>query len=88
MFSSNIAHHVVNDILAQGVPALSHAAGIQSLTLPDPDKNYDADANKPNGWGRSGEPYNDGWLHSDIKNMAYYYTHMLFDELVTQGEMK
>ena len=35
-----------------------------------------------NGWGRSGNPYNDQWLHSDMKDMAYYYVYRLYDELV------
>jgi len=38
--------------------------------------------NHKNGWGRSGNPYNDQWLHSDMKDMAYYYVFRLYDELV------
>ena len=88
MFVSNITAQVVNDILAQGVPALSSAAGINAITPPGWDRNYNANDHKPNGWGRSGAPYNDRWLHSDLRNMAYFYTHDLFDQLVSQGGLK
>jgi len=83
MFSSNITDQAVNEILAQGVPALSYAAGVNEIDgVAD---NYDADSNKPNGWGRSGAPYYDRWLHSDLKNMAYFYTYELFNEIVSEG---
>lgn len=86
MFSSNITTHVVNAIIAQGMPALSYAAGRNSIDIPGfYNYNMDDSANQPNGWGRSGEPYNDRWLHNDLKNMAYLYTYILFNELVSQG---
>ena len=86
MFSSNITAHVVNDIIAQGVPALSYAAGRDAIV--GTVQNYNANDHKPNGWGRSGEPYNDQWLHSDLKNMAYMYTYELFNQLVSQGGLQ
>jgi hypothetical protein len=45
---------------------------------------------KPEGgaWGRSGEPYGQRWLHGDMKDMAYFYTHLLFEKLVDEGELK
>ena len=39
-------------------------------------------------WGRSGDPYDDRWLHSDMESMAFFYTHKLFKKLVELGEMK
>jgi len=47
-------------------------------------------ATKPdNGaWGRSGDPYDERWLHNDMQNMAFFYTHKLFEKLVDLGEMK
>ena len=90
MFSSNILEQAVNDILAQGIPALSAAAGVTNFTLPYSDRYFDANAAacKPNGWGRSGLPYNDRWLHSDIKNMAYYYTYELYNIIVSHGGLQ
>ena len=90
MFSSNILEQAVNDILAQGIPALSAAAGVTNFTLPYSDRYFDANAAacKPNGWGRSGLPYNDRRLHSDIKNMAYYYTYELYNIIVSHGGLQ
>ena len=88
MFSSNISAQAANDIIARGVPALSYAAGVQNILLPDLNRNYNANDHKPNGWGRSAAPYNDRWLHSDLRDMAYFYTHDLFEQIVTKGELQ
>lgn len=88
MFSSNITDQVVNDIIAQGVPALSYAAGVNPITPPGWDNNYNMEDNKPNRWGRSGGTYGTRWLHSDLRNMAYFYTYDLFDQLVTEGGLQ
>lgn len=89
MFSSNITAQVVNEIIAQGVPALSYAAGGNSINIPGfYNYNMDVNANKPNGWGRGGGNYDTRWLHSDLKNMAYLYTYKLFNELVSQGGLQ
>ena len=90
MQSSNITAQGVSDIIAQGVPALSYAAGVNSFSLPGLDRNYDADspAHKPNGWGRSGGAYDTRWLHSDLKSMAYFYTYDLFNELASRGGLQ
>lgn len=88
MFTSNITAQVRSDIIAQGIPALSCAAGLNALTPPGWDRNYDADDHKPNGWGRDSDTYHTRWLHNDLKNMAYLYTYELFNELVSQGEMQ
>ena len=90
MLSSNIPAQGVSDLIAQGVPALSYATGVNSFSLPGLNRNYDADspAHKPNGWGRSGGAYDARWLHSDLKNMAYLYTYDLFSEIVSRGGLK
>ncbi|HBA84461.1 MAG TPA: hypothetical protein DCZ95_10240, partial [Verrucomicrobia bacterium] len=88
MFSSNITAQVANDIIAQGVPALSYAAGIDAIAPLGLDRNYNANDHKPNGWGRSGGDYGARWLHSDLKNMAYFYTYDLFNQLVSQGGLQ
>ena len=89
MFSSNITAQVQNDIVAQGVPALSYAAGGNSINIPGfYNYNMDENANKLNGWGRDDDTYYTRWLHSDLKNMAFLYTYELFNELVTQGDLQ
>ncbi len=79
MFSSDIDNNVVNDIIARGVPALSYATAVSSIV--GAQQNYDANVNKPNGWGRNDSTR---WLHSDLKDMAHYYTYDLFDQIVTK----
>ena len=52
---------------------------------------------KANNWGREGvQVENEAgqlvtvypWLHSDVKNMAYYYVYPAFTNIVEKGEMK
>ena len=89
MFSSNITVQVQNNIMARGVPALSYAAGLNAINIPGfYNYNMDETVHKPNGWGRSGGTYGTRWLHSDLKNMAYLYTFELFNELVSQGDLR
>ena len=87
MFSSNITAQVQNDIIAQGVPALSCAAGLNAINAIS-FYNYNVNDHKQNGWGRSGSPYYDRWLHSDLKSMAYMYTYEIFNQLVSQGGLQ
>jgi hypothetical protein len=81
-----------NELLAEGIPALSAAAGIvKPSSLPNVE-NRNSDMNiafKPDGgaWGRSGEPYATRWLHCDIREMAFYYTQKLFVKLVKEGDL-
>ena len=88
MFSASITSQVVCDIIARGVPALSPAAGVNEMILPGWDNNYSMEDNRPNGWGRSGGTYGSDWRHSDLKNMAYYFTYDLFDEMVSEGGLQ
>lgn len=41
-------------------------------------------------WGRNHFLYENRWLHSDIKNMAYFYVHPLFSHMaeILQGAPK
>jgi len=73
-----------------GIPALSRATG-RTNTDPAAIANFDMNTNgKPeNGlWGRSGEPYTDRWLHSDLREMAFYFTYKLFENLVENGGLQ
>ena len=87
MFSSTITTQNVNSILALGVPALSRAAGGNAISVGG-FVNYNDEDNKPNGWPRSGGTYQNRWLHSDFRAMAYLYTYDLFNEIVSQGGLQ
>ena len=88
MFSSNIVQQTQDEILGLGIPALSGALGSDSLAPLPTARNYNMDANKPPSYPSRGSPYNTRWLHSDLKNMAYPYTHQLFDEFVSKGSLQ
>lgn len=93
LFQSTIAVEERNTLLAKGFPALSGATGRIALnSLPTPDqRNIDMNTVfKPDGnaWGRSGVPYYQRWLHSDMNDMAFFYTHKLFEKLVEEGGLK
>jgi hypothetical protein len=86
MFSSTIPPETINEIIAKGDPALSFAAGLNLIKGAD---NFNENGiERTNGWGRSGEPYHNRWLHSDIKNMAYPFIYDVFDTIVSRGDLK
>ena len=80
--------HETDFHLAQGIPALSPPTGrtcFEERIMPSYNMNsaeYMA-ANWPTA-GRNAELQN-RWLHSDVKNMAYFYTHRLFRKIVEIG---
>ena len=81
--------------LAKHVPALSSPVGaIRIWNMPgkDVDMNLDAEGDgipRPNGWGRAEESLNGlNWLHSDMKDMAYFYVYKLYEEIVLKGDLK
>jgi len=97
MFSSTISDYDKADILAFHIPAVSSPAGkvevIGSHQDVANDFNLNDGAYRANDWGRpkpSGYPENElmPWLHSDIKNMAYYHVYPAFTNIVEKGEMR
>ena len=97
MFNSTISDYDKADILAYHIPAVSSPAG-RVLAIGEDiedglDFNLNDSAYRANDWGRpkpSGYPENNimPWLHSDIKNMAYYYVYPAFTNIVEKGGMK
>ena len=96
MFNSTISDYDKADILAYHIPAVSSPAGKVAVVLGSNDFDMDtlccSDA-----WGRDGVPVEDEhgvqhiekhWLHSDIKNMAYYYVYTAFTNIVEKGGMR
>ncbi|MBQ3343566.1 MAG: alpha/beta hydrolase, partial [Kiritimatiellae bacterium] len=75
--------------LAKYVPAVSAPIGGSS---PFDDNNVDLDdatnSTRPNGWGRTNEVYGQKWLHSDMKDMAFFYLYPFFIDLATKGYLK
>jgi len=77
--------------LTQGIPSLSPATGrmrFDDLVMTSYDMN-DAEM-RGNGWPREsdGGELSARWLHSDMKNIEYYYTFPLYDLICTEGGLK
>ena len=82
--------------LAKHVPALSSPVGGTSVVADCIDENVNMNldneeggVSRPNEWGRSGESiYKQRWLHSDMKDMAYFYVFKLYNQLIQKGDLK
>lgn len=77
--------------LAQGIPTLSPPAGIVDLSsagIPSIDMN--SAEMLPNGYALSGRisDFRGRVLHSDVKDVAYFFTHAIFDRIVKEGRLK
>lgn len=82
--------------LALGIPALTPAAGVMGMTrglgesrncnLDNVDED-DGGLSRPNGWP-SKPNYPDRWLHSDIKDVSYYYNFRFYQMIITKGDLQ
>ena len=93
MTNRNAAEDDIHLALAKHVPALSSPVGGMAV-LGDNTRNIDMNnpvtgIERPNDWGRSADSiYQKKWLHSDMKDMAYFYVHMLYYQLVEKGGLR
>lgn len=89
MNASNMTAAVLNEHLAEGIPALSPAAGKTAIFDASHAFNMNTTFKPEEGaWGRdNSHVYKKRWRHSDMKDMAFFYTHLLFDELVEKGDL-
>lgn len=89
------------DLLARGIPAKSFGAGTMALTSLNPDelrpwRNFNMETqgrrtplNQLPLWptqGHQGKHTTNHWLHSDFKNVALPYVHLLFDFMILQSQ--
>ena len=79
---------VIDAHLAQGIPAMSPPTG--RIDLSDFGiLSFDMNAMKHPNWPRSvNHAQGAGFLHSDIKNVAYFFTHAVFDKIVEVGGLR
>ena len=80
--------------LALGILALTPAAGsvkfggdIMRSRMIDMNEDNEANIPRPNGWP-SRSDYSGLWLHSDVKDVPYFYTYKLFEKMVEKGKLK
>lgn len=74
MMNPNASEDDIFLALAKHIPALSSPVGGK----PALNQSRDFDLNigdYRNGWGRFHPIFNDAWLHSDMKDMAYFYVY-------------
>lgn len=45
-------------------------------------------ATRPNDWPYDLDDFHKDWLHSDIKDVPYFYTYPKFDKIVEQGGLR
>ena len=75
--------------LAQGIPALSPPTGrtkFRDELMPS----FDMGSYRSENWptGNRDPELQFRWLHSDVKNMAFFFTHTLFEKIVEVGGLK
>ena len=79
--------------LTKGIPALTPAAGFSSIAsnyqnfnLDDLDEDNGGVA-RPNTWPVRNE-YEGQWLHSDMKDVAYFYNFLFYKKIVEKGTLR
>ena len=80
--------------VAKYVPAVSSPVGGMTVAsdriIQNIDMNLVSDEGvpRPNGWGRPVVDDVAPWKHSDMKDVAYFYVHKLFQQLVEKGDLR
>ena len=84
--AKTIAKTEYHKVLGDGIPAISFAAGANDTNgLTD---NYDFQSETPNGWPEEQQEKIDDdttldlWMHSDLKNVAFFYVYKLYEKSV------
>lgn len=76
--------------LAQGIPALTPAAGRVAFGgEPMEQKSFDCHVqiDRPNSWPERSD-YQGQWCHSDLKDVAYFYVFKFYDKAIEKGSLK
>ena len=81
MDSATISQDSINELFAQGIPALSSPCGAGDVGN-GIDKNLNMLDFKTNDWTQINPVDNQEWFHSDVKNKAFFYIHTFFKELL------
>lgn len=78
--------------LAQGIPALTPAAGRMKFgDLRLRNDSFDCNATlqiaRPNGWPERSD-YRGQWCHSDLKDVAYFFNFKFYEKAIEKGNLK
>ena len=82
MQSTNVLDFVNEELrakmLGDAIPAESYAAGANAISG---FVNYNMQTGTQNGWPKKNSEQKAIWEHSDIKNVAFYFTYKLFEKI-------
>ena len=84
MFSPTNTPAETYEVIAYNIPAVSYAAGSVAMSGAMIDSNVDLNSDpsyRAQGWGRNSISYGQDWLHSDMKDMAYFHVFPLYREI-------
>lgn len=92
MNSTNIPPLVRGAILTMGIPALTPSVGWTGLScILDDGKTFDENDNdeeegipRPNEWPMRSN-YEQRWLHSDMKDVSYFYNYKFYEKVKEKG---
>lgn len=76
--------------LAQGIPALTPAAGRVAFggePMEQKSCNCHVQIERPNGWPTRSD-YQGQWCHSDLKDVAYFYAFKFYEKAIEKGNLK
>ncbi len=103
MNTNSIPRIVLDYHLTQGIAARTPAAGAIRMPRLFPNgRTFDLNSTnttvgiaRPNGWPTryirgvfSGTDWEDRWLHSDMKNISYYYVYKFYEKLKEEGGLE
>ena len=81
-------HNSRDYLLAYGIPAMTQAVGRKLLGLNGQEYNLqDIYINQIEDvlWARTSAPFNNRWLHSDVKDVAYPFVRALYKDILEKG---
>ena len=94
MNSTNITLLVRGAHLALGIPALTPASGAVSFggnpmldLMVNVNTNNSSGVERPNGWP-SKPSYPNRWLHSDMKDVSYFFNFMFYEKVKEKGNLR
>jgi hypothetical protein len=88
---TDVNYNLRAQILGDGIPALSNAAGgtsmVNSFGVPDADR--EMNAYRLGNYGQGLWPISDNrWHHSDIVNVAFPFNYKIFNQIITDGGLR
>ena len=94
MNSANISLLVRGAHLALGIPALVAATGVVPFGgnpmldyMVNVNANNSSGVERPNGWP-SKSSYPDRWLHSDMKDVSYFFNFKFYEKVMEKGNLR